>query len=97
LISFPESFQSGIIHVRRFFRKIGRQSEIELSEVARRRSSRQQQGGRKSSSQRACSIERRGRGKIIGYQEHRPLLDVHIGGRFQQGGTKGRVITSQHG
>jgi hypothetical protein len=83
LIPAPKSFQPGIIHVRRFLREISGKSEIELSEVARRRSSRQQQSGCESSSQGPRSIERRGRRKIIGHQEYRPLLDLRIGGRLQ--------------
>jgi hypothetical protein len=97
LIPTPKSFQSGIIHARRFLSEVIGKSEIELGEVARRRSSRQQQSGCESSSQGSRSIERRGWRKIIGHQEYRPLLDLGIGGRLQQGGTEGRIITSQHG
>jgi hypothetical protein len=97
LIPAPKSFQSCIVHARRFLREVIGKNEIELGEVVRRGSSRQQQSGCETSSQGSCRIERRRRRKIIGHQEYRPLFDVHIGGRLQQGGTEGRIITSQHG
>jgi hypothetical protein len=97
LIPAPKSFQSCIIHARYFLREVIGKSDIELGEVVRPGSSCQQQSGCESSSQGSRSIKRRGRRKVIGHQKHRPLLDVHIGGRLQQGGTEGRIITSQHG
>jgi hypothetical protein len=82
LIPVPKSFQSCIVHARRFLRKVIGKSNIELGELVRRGSSRQQQSGCKTSSQGSRSIERRRRRKIIGHQEYRPLLDLRIGGRL---------------
>jgi hypothetical protein len=40
-------------------------------------------------------MERRGRGKIMGHQEHKPLFEGYRGGCLQQTSTEGRVITRQ--
>jgi hypothetical protein len=96
-IPAPKGLQSCVDHAGRFTGLGIGKREVQRGEAVWRSSLCLHKSGRESSLQRSRGIQRRGRRKIIGYQEHQPLPEVRIGARLQQRSTERRIVTRQHG